>query len=173
MVATQIREEIESAEMARKQAKDALEQYQQSLAQARAEAQKMLETTKAQQTALAAELPGVANVHLDATEHRDGIVFMHAVKPGPANRSYGLAVAKLAGVPREVIGEARKYLAALESQAARSGLAGPQTELAFETPDDGVAKDILKRLSETDLDALSPREAQQLLYELRELSTRA
>ena len=124
-------------------------------------------------TTLAAELPRVANVHLDATEHRDGIVFMHAVKPGPANRSYGLAVAKLAGVPREVIGEARKYLAALESQAARSGLAGPQTELAFETPDDGVAKDILKRLSETDLDALSPREAQQLLYELRELSTRA
>jgi DNA mismatch repair protein MutS len=124
-------------------------------------------------TTLAAELPRVANVHLDATEHRDGIVFMHAVKPGPANRSYGLAVAKLAGVPREVIAEARKYLAALESQAARSGLAGPQTELAFETPDDGVAKDILKRLSETDLDALSPREAQQLLYELRELSTRA
>ena len=52
-------------------------------------------------TALAAEIEGCANVHLDATEHGDGIVFLHAVKDGPANRSYGLQVAQLAGVPRE------------------------------------------------------------------------
>ena len=64
-----IREEIESAEMARKQAKHALEQYQQSLAQARAEAQKMLETTKAQQTALAADLKAKADAEL--TQMRD------------------------------------------------------------------------------------------------------
>ena len=59
-------------------------------------------------------------MHLDATEHRDGIVFLHAVKEGPASRSYGLAVAQLAGVPREVIAAAREYLAALESGAAHT-----------------------------------------------------
>ena len=58
-------------------------------------------------------------MHLDATEHRDGIVFLHAVKEGPASRSYGLAVAQLAGVPREVIAAAREYLAALEKGGAR------------------------------------------------------
>jgi DNA mismatch repair protein MutS len=117
-------------------------------------------------------LPGVANVHLDATEHRDGIVFMHAVKPGPANRSYGLAVAKLAGVPRDVITAARKYLEALETQAAR-GSATPQTELAFDvhpstsTSTTSAERELVARLANLDVDALSPREAQQSLYELR------
>ena len=67
-------------------------------------------------TALAAEVEGCANVHLDATEHGEGIVFLHAVKDGPANRSYGLQVAQLAGVPLKVIREARGFLEALESQ---------------------------------------------------------
>ncbi len=67
-------------------------------------------------TELADELPGVANVHLDATEHDDGIVFQHAVKPGPASKSYGLQVAQKAGVPREVIQTARSYLDKLERQ---------------------------------------------------------
>jgi DNA mismatch repair protein MutS len=67
-------------------------------------------------TELADEIPSVANVHLDATEHGDGIVFLHAVKPGPASRSYGLAVAQKAGVPREVIQTARTYLEKLEKQ---------------------------------------------------------
>ncbi len=66
-------------------------------------------------TALAAEIEACSNVHLDATEHGDEIVFLHAVKDGPANRSYGLQVAQLAGVPREVIARAREYLTALES----------------------------------------------------------
>ncbi len=65
-------------------------------------------------TELADEIPSVANVHLDATEHGDGIVFLHAVKPGPASRSYGLQVAQKAGVPREVIESARTYLEKLE-----------------------------------------------------------
>lgn len=92
-------------------------------------------------TTLVTEVEGCANVHLDATEHGDGIVFLHAVKEGPANRSYGLQVAQLAGVPREVISQARHYLEALESQrdehnrggsaSARSG----QRELPlFATP---------------------------------------
>jgi DNA mismatch repair protein MutS len=67
-------------------------------------------------TELADEIPGVANAHLDATEHGDGIVFLHAVKPGPASRSYGLQVAQKAGVPRAVIESARTYLAKLEKQ---------------------------------------------------------
>jgi DNA mismatch repair protein MutS len=65
-------------------------------------------------TELADEFPSVANVHLDATEHGDGIVFLHAVKAGPASRSYGLQVAQKAGVPREVIETARRYLERIE-----------------------------------------------------------
>ena len=71
-------------------------------------------------TSLAQEMDGIANVHLDATEHRDGIVFLHAVKDGPASRSYGLAVAQLAGVPREVIAAAREYLVALEKGGSQT-----------------------------------------------------
>ena len=65
-------------------------------------------------TELSDELPEVANVHLDATEHDEGIVFLHTVKPGPASKSYGLQVAQKAGVPREVIESARTYLEKLE-----------------------------------------------------------
>ncbi len=67
-------------------------------------------------TELANQVPAVANVHLDATEHADGIAFLHAVKPGPASRSYGLAVAQKAGVPRAVIDAAREYLGRLEKR---------------------------------------------------------
>ncbi|HEX9706824.1 MAG TPA: DNA mismatch repair protein MutS [Steroidobacteraceae bacterium] len=67
-------------------------------------------------TELADELPEVANVHLDATEHDEGIVFLHTVKPGPASKSYGLQVAQKAGVPRDVIQNARSYLEKLERQ---------------------------------------------------------
>ena len=70
-------------------------------------------------TELADEIPEVANAHLDATEHGDGIVFLHAVKPGPASRSYGLQVAQKAGVPRAVIESARGYLQKLERQHRR------------------------------------------------------
>src|ERR1700740_2753217 len=70
-------------------------------------------------TTLATEIDGCANVPLDATEHGDGIVFLHAVKDGPASRSYGLQVAQLAGVPAGVIGEARRYLEQLEAERDR------------------------------------------------------
>ncbi len=90
-------------------------------------------------------MEGIANVHLDATEHRDGIVFLHAVKDGPASRSYGLAVAQLAGVPRETIAAAREYLAALEKGAyaprrrspparGRTAHPTPQAQLPLEPP---------------------------------------
>ena len=63
-------------------------------------------------TRLALEYKEVANVHLDAVEHKDTVVFLHAVEEGPASQSYGLQVAALAGVPKAVIRQARKYLAA-------------------------------------------------------------
>ena len=68
-------------------------------------------------TTLPEEQPSIANVHLDATEHGDSIVFLHSVKPGPANQSYGLQVAQLAGVPRPVISRARRRLQELEEAA--------------------------------------------------------
>jgi DNA mismatch repair protein MutS len=117
-------------------------------------------------TQLAAELPGVVNLHLDATEHGEELVFLHAVKEGPANRSYGLAVARLAGVPREVVGKAREYLAQLESQRAPTPAYQPQAELPLFAP--AAPSTLELRLAELKPDELSPREALQLLYELRE-----
>jgi DNA mismatch repair protein MutS len=115
-------------------------------------------------TALATELPGVVNLHLDATEHGEDLVFLHAVKEGPANRSYGLAVARLAGVPREVVGAARGYLAHLESERDRHGTASPQAELPlFAVP---AASEIEDQLAALRPDDLTPRAALDLLYKL-------
>jgi DNA mismatch repair protein MutS len=131
-------------------------------------------------TALAAELPGVLNVHLDATEHRQGIVFMHAVKPGPASKSYGLAVAKLAGIPREVLADARRYLGALEAEARNKS--GPQATLELDSPIDRNTStmdsaastsdeyaSLHAALATLDPDSLTPRDALQKLYELKKL----
>jgi DNA mismatch repair protein MutS len=129
-------------------------------------------------TSLAQEIPACANVHLDATEHADALIFLHAVKPGPANRSFGLAVAQLAGVPRPVIARAREYLQALEaSRDSGPASAGQrQGELALFAPERAAATTappappppsaIEQRLAELNPDELSPREAIQLLYEL-------
>ena len=124
-------------------------------------------------TALASEIDGCANVHVDAVEHRDGIVFLHAVEEGPANRSYGLQVAKLAGVPADTVRQARAYLARLDQfNARRDGqqdlFAAPETPT---TVDSVVARAgfVAERLAALDPDALSPREALQALYELRAL----
>lgn len=122
-------------------------------------------------TTLAREVDGCVNVHLDATEHGDSIVFLHAVKEGPASRSYGLQVAQLAGVPREVIQRARQYLTALESQRDARKQASAQHELAlFPPPEEKPALDPVKiALSELDPDALSPKQALEALYKLRGL----
>ena len=124
-------------------------------------------------TTLATEVDGCVNVHLDATEHGDGIVFLHAVKEGPADRSYGLQVAQLAGVPREVIAEARRYLEQLESERERhrATAAGhsphaAQTELPLfqSTPDE-----LRAALRQVDPDQLSPKAALEVLYRLKTL----
>ena len=127
--------------------------------------------------------PTAANVHLSAVEHKDSIVFLHAVQDGPASQSYGLQVAQLAGVPQTVIKAARKHLARLEAQALD---ATPQLDLfaaptadandePLETPAsaDGngnptpAMRELLDALDDLDPDALTPREALDRLYQLK------
>ena len=116
-------------------------------------------------TRLAEEYREVANVHLDAIEHKDRIVFLHALEEGPASRSYGLQVAQLAGVPPAVIRSARRKLHDLESAATPQGdlfsAAPPPLPIVAEV------HPVLERLAALDPDALSPREALDLLYTLR------
>jgi DNA mismatch repair protein MutS len=119
-------------------------------------------------TSLADELPGCANVHLDATEHGEDLVFLHAVREGPANRSFGLQVARLAGVPGEVIAEARRYLAGLERRDHAAEGAHGQRWLPLDTAPDPMEAAVLAALHRLDPDALSPRDAHATLCRLRE-----
>jgi DNA mismatch repair protein MutS len=120
-------------------------------------------------TALAAEFRQVVNVHLDAVEHKDRIVFLHAVEEGPANRSYGLQVAQLAGVPGTVIRAARRRLTELEELGLK---ASPQSDLfAASAPApqaEAAPHPALELLRAADPDAMTPREALDLLYCLRQ-----
>jgi DNA mismatch repair protein MutS len=120
-------------------------------------------------TRLALEYREVANVHLDAVEHQDKVVFLHAVEEGPASQSYGLQVAALAGVPRTVIRQARKYLELLEEAAISRG---GQEDLFAKTraPEPEPPADALREeLQKVNPDELSPREALELLYRLKKL----
>jgi len=116
-------------------------------------------------TTLADEHPGIANVHLDAAEHGDGVVFLHAVREGPASQSYGLQVAKLAGVPAKVIERARARLRELEQGAARH-LAAQTPQLPLFTPAQETTP-VVEALQAIEPDALSPREALDALYRLK------
>jgi DNA mismatch repair protein MutS len=120
-------------------------------------------------TSLAAELEGCANVHLDATEHGDKLIFLHTVKEGPANQSYGLQVAALAGVPQKVITAARRYLRELERRSAAAHEPRPQQELLLEVPDEPREHPAVTALQSLDVDTLTPRQAQDALYELKRL----
>ncbi|MFO1469169.1 MAG: DNA mismatch repair protein MutS [Steroidobacteraceae bacterium] len=132
-------------------------------------------------TSLASEVPGVANVHVEAVEHGEKLVFLHSVREGPANQSYGLQVAALAGIPPAVIRQARRYLTELERERdALRTHTSPQGELPlFDTtpaapapatdlaaPRPSAALDLLRAANP---DALSPREALDLLYRLKVL----
>jgi len=130
-------------------------------------------------TALPAETDGCANLHFDAVEHADGIVFLHAAAEGPANRSYGLQVAKLAGVPSAVVRRAREYLARLDkfsaTDAAQADLfapAGPPSARIDEPAIAPEAGTVAARLATLDPDAMTPRDALAALYELRNLLQR-
>jgi len=119
-------------------------------------------------TALPDDLASMVNVHLDATEHEDHVVFMHHIQEGPANRSFGLEVAKLAGVPTGVLLHARQKLSELESQqiVESSHASGEQVDL-FSAP---IAKSpVLSVLSEIDPDQMTPKEALDALYTLKTL----
>ncbi len=121
-------------------------------------------------TALPDDYPGVRNVHLDATEHGDSIVFLHAVKPGPANQSYGLQVAQLAGIPRGVIQSARRKLQQLEKdEGFKSGLAAQQAQVQNDLFASLPNHPALDLLDAAEPDQLTPRQAQELLYRLKEL----
>jgi DNA mismatch repair protein MutS len=131
-------------------------------------------------TALPAEVDGCANLHFDAVEHADGIVFLHAAEDGPANRSYGLQVAKLAGVPAAVVRRAREHLARLDkftvTDGAQRDLFGPGGAAPARVPDESPvpseARAIAARLADLDPDAMTPRDALAALYELRKLLPR-
>ncbi len=125
-------------------------------------------------TQLPQKHPGCANVHLSAVEHKDSIVFLHAVQEGPASQSYGLQVAQLAGVPQPVIRAARRHLAALEAQSADAGgqfdLFSAPPPVADEPPASTEPPPALLALRDIDPDSLSPREALDALYQLKRLA---
>ncbi|MGV8892250.1 MAG: DNA mismatch repair protein MutS [Burkholderiaceae bacterium] len=157
------------------------------LALAWAIARHLIETTKSltlfathyfELTQLPQQHPSAVNVHLSAVEHKDTIVFLHAVEDGPASQSYGLQVAQLAGVPPTVIRAARRHLATLE---AHSVLASPQLDLfaaarAIEPeppevePEPAARNAVTDALAEIEPDALTPREALDALYHLKQLA---
>ena len=125
-------------------------------------------------TVLASRHPGIANVHLDAVEHGDSLVFMHAVREGAASRSYGLQVARLAGVPRPVIEEAGTLLAQLQARSDRLLDEGPEpgrdqaAQMSLFSPP--APSPVVEAVRSLEPDALSPREALEALYRLHRLA---
>ncbi len=118
-------------------------------------------------TQLPEQYQNIANVHLDAIEHGDDIIFMHSVKPGPANQSYGLQVARLAGIPAQAIQLARQKLQLLEQQSMQN-----QGDLFAELParEDSKPHELLTELAAIDPDELSPKQALELIYHLKQLA---
>ena len=131
-------------------------------------------------TALESKQTGIANVHLSAIEHHDSIVFLHSVKEGAANRSYGLQVAALAGVPKTVVDTARKRLSLLEKQLANTNTNHPQIDLfgaAANTPEptsepspEPRPEPVLELLASIDPDELTAKQALDVLYSLKQIS---
>ena len=130
-------------------------------------------------TAMPGEVDAAANVHLDAVEHQGDVVFLHSVRDGPASQSYGIQVAKLAGVPNAVLDRARQRLTALEERHP-DGSSTPQGDLFqfFHRPhrarEDDASQDLARhpamdRLRSIDPDELTPRDALAALYELKKL----
>ncbi|HJO12000.1 MAG: DNA mismatch repair protein MutS [Gammaproteobacteria bacterium] len=121
-------------------------------------------------TSLPESLPDIANVHLDAVEHDSGIVFLHAVKSGPANQSYGLQVAQLAGIPKTVIAKAREKLQHLEQDALGDDSViktrSPPAQAEMFAAEPHPALEYLENLNP---DEISAREALEILYQLKSL----
>lgn len=113
-------------------------------------------------TALPDEIRGINNIHISAIEHGEKIIFLHSVKPGPANQSYGLQVAQLAGVPNQVIKLAKKKMTELENQSVKSHSDSGQFEMFSNRP-----HPVIDKLQELDIDELTPKAALELLYQLK------
>ncbi len=137
---------------------------------ARVRAKTLFATHYFELTDLAEQLTGVKNYHVSVKETGGGIVFLRKVEPGAADRSYGIEVAKLAGLPNEVVTRAREVLAEhefAEQQATAHlspGAAPPPTQLTIFTP---LSQPVLEKLRELDLNRLTPLEALNLLAELK------
>jgi DNA mismatch repair protein MutS len=118
-------------------------------------------------TQLPEQFPGIRNVHLDAVEHGDDIIFMHSVKEGPANQSYGLQVARLAGIPAQAIQLARQKLQLLEQQSTHS-----QPDLFSSLPivEQPGPDPLRSELEAIDVDEMTPRQALELIYQLKSLA---
>lgn len=127
-------------------------------------------------TSLEKELKEVVNVHLDAVEHQRQLVFLHRVKAGSTNQSYGLEVARLAGVPAVVIELAKNKLATLKSNRIKPTKNKPLAESAPQkttAPNAELAADLLRELAKTQPDELTPKAALDLVYKLHQLAKQA
>ncbi len=123
-------------------------------------------------THLPEQLEGICNVHLKAVEHGEKIVFLHSVDEGPASQSYGLQVAALAGIPKNVLRQARHQLSKLEQGNTESPQLGLFTTYAEPEPEMEPDNPVLDRLDEIEPDELTPRAALDLLYQLKSLTGR-
>ncbi|MGZ8250845.1 MAG: DNA mismatch repair protein MutS [Methylophilaceae bacterium] len=119
-------------------------------------------------TRLVEEFKQSANVHLDAVEHGNGIVFLHSVEDGPASQSYGLQVAQLAGIPKSVVASAKRKLAQLEQQNLVSG---PQADMFAQAEKEPVLPlhPVVSELETMEPDELTPKQALEALYRLKGL----
>jgi DNA mismatch repair protein MutS len=137
---------------------------------ARVRAKTLFATHYFELTELAEQLSGVKNYHVSVKETGGGIAFLRKVEPGAADRSYGIEVAKLAGLPNEVIARAREVLTEHESaereltEHLSPGASPPPTQLTIFTP---ISQPVLEKLREVDLNRLTPLEALNLLAELK------
>ncbi|MFM8500672.1 MAG: MutS-related protein, partial [Fluviibacter sp.] len=137
-------------------------------------------------TRLSEKFKQLENVHLNAVEHHDRIVFLHRVQPGPANQSYGIEVASLAGIPASVVRDARRTLLELEAQSVHHSQNTPdsnnQTDF-FESDNalpevtdilsaqiTGIESALIEALTDLDPDSLTPRQALDALYHLKNIS---
>ena len=121
-------------------------------------------------TRLSQDYPECANVHLSAVEHGQTIVFLHALEEGPANQSYGIQVAALAGIPAGVIKDAKRRLSALENREVGQGGISGQPDLFAPPVAEAKPNPALEALADLDCDQLSPRQALEALYELKRLA---
>ncbi|MEI8363603.1 MAG: DNA mismatch repair protein MutS [Betaproteobacteria bacterium] len=120
-------------------------------------------------TRIVDEFKYAANVHLDAVEHGNNIVFMHKVEEGAANQSYGLQVAQLAGIPKSVVAAAKRKLVQLENNQVANNAAQPDMFMVSEPTVDLPVHPAISELEAIQADDLTPKQALDLLYKLKAL----